>query len=372
MQAEDLKLMIDTIRFRGEFINYDLLPQIAFKLETLTKTKEDIVLYEFTSGKLEGSYDNRISFTIKDMDWIYNEALGRPVHERVPPYFVCELSLHKFFVGHNVFGFDDDLSKIHTVYDYLENVVFGCEFIRREIVQVLRIDLAEVYKFDTKDQVLNIFHGLKNHRKYRTKPSTYKNTGIYFPGTMTTFKIYDKHEEFKAHDFKKLKQRDLEHANEIYDISKNCVRLECEIHKKKLNELYGKYVFVEVLIMNKLIDLKHVYLKEKQRLIFEAKDEVALKVTKNVNEYMIEQIGMRSATSLFAFWTIMTTQGEEYARNIYSKTQFYTNKKKCTDLGIPFYEYGFNSEQGEEFLNLTFKEELELFPDNRKLLKFAI
>ncbi len=348
--------MIDTIRFRGDFLNLDCLPQIEYELETLTKTKQDVTLYEFTSGQLKGSYDNRISFSIKDMDWIYCETLGRPVYQSVPPYFICELSLHKFFIGHNVFGFDDDLSRIYTVYDFLE-VNFGTAFIKRDTVQLLRIDLAEVYKYDTKEQVLAIFHGLKNHRRYRTKPSTYKNTGIYYPGTMTTFKIYDKHEEFKAHDFKKLKKNDLFEANEIYEMSKNVVRLECEIHKKKLNELYGKYVFVEDLIMSKIIDIKMVYLKEKQRLVFESHDEVAIKSIYDVQKYLIETYGNRKGLPLYGFWSSMVLHGEEHTREIYAKASFYKNKKVLKELGIPFYEYGITEfKQGQE--ELCFKSNI--------------
>jgi II/X family phage/plasmid replication protein len=349
LQSQVPELMIDTIRFRGDFISLEHLPKIQFELETLIKTKGDVTLFEFTSGQLKGSYDNRISFTIKDMDWVYNIALARPVYESVPPYFICELSLHKFYMGHNVFGFDDDLSRIYAVYDFLE-MSFDCTFIRRETVELLRIDLSEVYKYKTTEEVKAIFHGLKNHRRYRTKPSTYKDTGIYYPGTMTTFKIYDKHEEFKAHDFKKLKKNNLEDANYVYDMSKNVVRLECEIHKKKLNELYGRNVFVEDLIMSKIIDLKMVYLKEKQRLIFESKDDVALKAVKDVQEYLVNNLGMRKASALFAFWTSLITQGEEHTRNMYSKTQFYTNKKALKELGVPFYEYGFvenKQEQGQ-------------------------
>lgn len=378
--------MIDTIRFRGDFLSLEHLPKIEFELETLIKTKGDVTLFQFTSGQLSGSYDNRISFSIKDKDWVYNEKLGRPEFLTTKPFFVCELSLHKFFLGHNVYGFDDDLSRIYAVYDFLE-ASFGCEFIDHKTVELLRIDLAEVYKFNSKEEVKAVFHGLKNHRRYRTKPSTYKDTGIYYPGTMTTFKVYDKHEEFKAHDYKRLKKMYQDNSknngdywyheknlNDLLEKSKNVVRLECEIHKKKLNELYGRYVFVEELIMNKIIDLKTVYLKEKNRLIFETKDELALKCVADVHLKLISEFGARKANPIYAFWTSMTMQGEEWTRNIYSHASFYRNKKILKDLGIPFYEYGFTVEElekNQDCLKTDISSIVELF-NNKYLLRDVI
>lgn len=375
--ALDSDLMIDTIRIKGKFLAQDIVPYVAHKLDTYVKFNSEAVLYEFTSGKLQGSYDNRISFSIKDRDWFRVPGLKQPVLLEVPKYFEIECSLHKFMMGHNVFGGTDDLSVIHTLYDFLEVEAFGSRFIDRNSVEVLRIDIAEVYKFSSDEEVEAIFHGLKNQSKFRTKPNTYKNSGIYFPSTVTTFKIYDKHKEFLAHDAKRLKKV---FTNEEYEyvkeMSKYCVRLECEIHKRKLNEIFdGKKVYVEDLIMGKMIDIKDVYLKEKQRLIFEERNDSAIKIVSNVRSYLFEKLGSRKAIPLYAFWSVMAYEGDEVARKTYTKSSYYNNKKILKELGVPYYEYGFNSAEhignDDDFPKIdilrTVGKSLELFPSQNKL-----
>ncbi len=347
-------LMIDTVRFKGRFLDPSLVPQIAFELETFVKYKNDMILYEFTSGQLQGSFDHRISFKIKTKDWVYDESLKAPVlAECVAPYFEVELSLHKFFLGHNCFGFDDDLSRIHTLYDYLEVEIFKTRFIDRSTVELLRIDIAEVYKFSNADDVRKIFHNMQNQRKYRTKPLRFKDNGIYFPSTVTTFKIYNKHDEFIRHDAKRLKKiMSEDDYNYIFNMSKNCVRLECEIHKKKLNELYGKHVYVEDLIMKKIVEIKDLYLKEKQRLIFEARDDVAIQIVGNVHDVLLQKFNSSKANNLYAFWMSMVMSGEEETRRKFKQSYYYASKKIFRELGIPFYEYGFN--QAEELSDEEF------------------
>lgn len=338
-------LMIDTIRIKGKFLAQDIVPYVAHKLDTYVKYNSEAILYEFTSGKLQGSYDNRISFSIKDRDWFRVPGQKQPVLLEVPKYFEIECSLHKFVMGHNIFGGTDDLSVIHSLYDYLEVVAFGSRFIDRHSVEVLRIDIAEVYKFSSDDEVNAVFHGLRYYKKYRTKPTTYNNSGIYYPSTSTTFKIYDKHKEFLRHDAKRLKKVFTDEEYEyVKEMSKYCVRLECEIHKRKLNELFGgKKVYVEDLIMGRMIDIKDVYLKEKQRLIYEEKNDVALKMTNDVLTFIIDKLGSRKGLPLYNFWQIVTLQGDEVARKTFNKSTYYYNKKQLKELGVPFYEYGFNS-----------------------------
>lgn len=339
MSAFDVKkydgIMIDTVRLKGRFLSADLHCIIRKQLDTILKYSGEDLMFMFTSGDLLGSWDNRISFKIKDKEWAYDADLGRALQFDCMEYFELEFSLHKFFEGHNCFGGNCDLATLHSVYDFLETT-FGIQFINRDSMELLRIDLAEIYDMPSKEYKSAMFDDLKNMRKYKTKPSTYKNTGLYWNGSTTTFKIYDKHAEFYKHDYKKLKRSDRVKADSILAQTVNYIRLECEIHKRKLDDLFDKNLKVEN-IMSNIIKIQDVYLLEKQRILSNPTDETKM-VVADVYEVLSQNFTSAKASAILGFWTNITTRGEEWARENYPSATFYRHRKTLRDLNISIYE----------------------------------
>ena len=98
-------MAVDTVKLRSPEIDEGtasfLERQCILKQGIELQTGE--LLYEITTGNLEGSWDSRISFKVMRKDWI---SLGgrRPELVECKPYVLVEASFHKFFYGQNIYG----------------------------------------------------------------------------------------------------------------------------------------------------------------------------------------------------------------------------------------------------------------------------
>ncbi|MCL1826324.1 MAG: hypothetical protein FWG26_10415 [Betaproteobacteria bacterium] len=144
--------MIDTVKLRSPSIDEGtasyLERQCVLKQGIQLSTGE--VLYELTSGNLEGSFDSRISFRVMREDWVSTN--GRVQLVPCAPYVVVECSWHKFFYGQNVFGNPVNFQYLAgLVVNLLGEIMADDHEIFHDAAkwQVRRVDWAEMFRLFT-------------------------------------------------------------------------------------------------------------------------------------------------------------------------------------------------------------------------------
>lgn len=349
---------VDTVKLHSPYVDHGLADQ----LEKLSIMKQGIelssgeILYEFTSGNLEGSYDSRISFRVMREEYINHN--GRPELIPSPPYVVVEASLHKFFFGQNIYG--DTTNFRFLVWRFIDalGVLLADDpelLPSADRWTVHRVDLAEVYAL-TPNAIGEFFQGISNSSFPRRslKTAKYGRNAAYFPGTTTTLKLYHKGPEFKEHDQARVrhaltKYRHSKFPNSYhYDtnhvwverklramqrLANNRLRVEVEVHSKKfLADFEDRHPTV-----NEVTDqyLQAVHDREVKRLMKEGKTDMETVRTHNAVKARLNSFyAKRTANNLFSFWMQMSARGEEVTKNEYSKSQYYDNRSKLMNAAV--------------------------------------
>jgi II/X family phage/plasmid replication protein len=366
---------LDTVKYRSPYIHEDM----ASYLEQQCTLKQGIflptgdVLYEFTSGQLEGSWDSRISFRVLREEWVSD---GRGIRQQpCRPYLEVEASLHKFFLGQNIYGQVADFQ--FSSFMFLKRV-FGelgldvsehldhwwlQKYKHHALIpsfwdwQVCRIDWAEVYRL-TPAAITEFFRSINHSRFPRrsAKAAKYGTNAVYFPGSFTTLKLYHKGPEFKEHDRLRIKNSLMQYMDrrlregssatpkEWFDwrdkklkalqrLADNRLRVEVEIHADKL-----MYDFKERLpTLREITDdyVKTIHDREVFKLLREGKTDMeTVRTYDKVKARLNAVYKQRTANSLFAFYMQLAARGEEVVRDEYSKAQFYANRKKLVEAGV--------------------------------------
>lgn len=328
--------MIDTIRLQSPAISKKLFEILKSKsIEKIALDNEnDIVVYTFTSNDLVGSYDNKIMIQVRDqcLKRFFSLDQGKYLTENFPcdPYLVVELSIHKFFRGHNI---DEGFQMLQPLVKKLMlffSKIFHSLFPDYREWQILRLDYAETFKIDN---IENYFKYLNNCTYSRRKISRY-DTAIFIPGITTSVRIYSKEHEFKNHDLKKLKN------NLNFDIiglsnrAKNLLRCEVQINKRKIISLNGGEIMLVKNYNLKVIQgcyenevLKLFQLKEHNRKYNDAKE---------VNLYLFNNYDRQLASTYFSTYTSLCVFGKDVTRLNMSDSTFYRHMKFFKESGISF------------------------------------
>lgn len=376
-------MAIDTVKLRSPEIDEGtaafLERQCILKQGIQLDTGE--LLYEITTGNLEGSWDSRISFKVMREDWI---TIGSRL-ELVPckPFVLVECSYHKFFYGQNVYGNPTGFQELSRLFVNFLGEMFSCAgdspelpqfwhklFTSAENWEVRRVDWAEMFHLSPAAQV-EYFRALKNCKFPRRalKEAKY-DTAVHFPGKFTTLRIYGKGAEFKLHDLPRLRTALVKYQQRqdgkdvpttagfttskkmiagtdrlkwiektlaaMQRLANNKLRSEIQINADKLHhDFKGRYPKVSEITDDYLIE---VYKNQMFKLLKEGKSAMetvrtydAVKVRLNI------KFGNRSSNNLLAFWMQMAARGEEAVRPEYSNSQYYANRKKLIDAGISWY-----------------------------------
>ena len=360
---------VDTVKLRSPVIDETL----AQFLESQSILRQGIelatgeILYELTTGTLDGSYDSRISFKVMREDYLL-DAKGRPQLEECEPYIVTEASLHKIFYGQNIYGNPIDFQSLCARFIDTLGVLFnddGGLLPSAKNWEVRRIDWAEVFQL-TPAAIAEFFRSI-SHCKFprrSAKSAKYGTNAVYFPGSTTTVKIYHKGPEFKEHDRPRLKQSLIKHIfkefkepkyydsnflwvdkklNALQRLADNRIRVEVEIHSDKLAADFtppyaDKSHFP---LVSEITDeyLKNLHDTEIFKLLKEGKaDMETVRTADAVIARLNAVYGKRTANSLNHFWTLLAARGEDISRMQYSKAQFYSNRKKLIDAGISWHQ----------------------------------
>jgi II/X family phage/plasmid replication protein len=335
--------MIDTIGIYSPAISsetYEKVKQFCIRREGLEISSGEVV-YQFTSGQLEGSYDSKISIQLKSYKYIYEENVSIPVAKRVPkkvecaPYIYAEASIHKLILGHNVFGGPENFQECcFFLVSFLEKTM-DVELPEYSEWFVKRVDVAECFNLGSFEACYSWFRGM-NHADYpRRTVQRYGSSGLYSPGHSTTVKFYHKGPEFFKHDRKRLRNRTDIDCEELQQIANCTIRVEVEIKARKIrHDMERKNC--DILVSNVTDEyLRFVYDNEVQKILREGSKGMEIARTHDkVEARLLEVFDEKSFNILYGFWTQMAIHGEEEVRRKMKKPTFYRLRKKLIDAGI--------------------------------------
>jgi hypothetical protein len=367
-------MAIDTVKLRSPAIDEGT----ASALERQCVLKQGIelstgeVLYEFTTGNLEGSYDSRIMFKVCREDWVIQN--GKLVQASCPPYVMVECSWHKFFYGQNVYGNPTNFQCLAGLFvDFLGEIMGNDHFMFHDASkwQVRRVDWAEVFWLSPAAQQ-EFFRMLRNvHFPRRAQKEAKYATAVHYPGSFTTFRAYSKGPEFRLHGAPVVRRglvrrqqrldgevpgrvlndaavnpRVLDSMPRYKDINRKIaalqrladykLRVEVQVNADKLHyDFKGRYPFVSEITDDYLVN---IYKEQVYKLLKEGKSEMETVRTYDAVKSRLNRVyGVRSANILHAFWMQLSGRGEDMTKLEYSKSQFYGNRKKLIDAGVSWH-----------------------------------
>lgn len=362
--------MIDTVKLRSPSIDEGtaavLERQCILKQGIQLATGE--ILYEITTGQLEGSFDSRIMFKVCREDWMIVHG-NRPELVPCKPFVLVECSWHKFFHGQNVYGNPVDFRLLASMFVELLGEIMTNDheiFHHADKWQVRRVDWAEMFRLSPAAQ--REFHRSFRdvHFPRRGKKEARYESALHFPGKFTTLRIYSKGAEFSVHGAAVLrralfKRHQLKHGQQVprgdgavssrqlnnvdslryierkvkavQRLANNRLRAEVQINADKLHyDFKGRYPTVAEISDDYL---QNIYQEQIFKLFKEGKTEMeTVRTYDRVKSRLNDVYGKRTANNLLSFWIQFSARGEEAIRAEFSKSQFYNNRKKLVDAGV--------------------------------------
>ena len=323
--------MIDTVRIYAS-VSDETFKAIESKSDTTAKFNigKDEIYYKISKGTVKGSYDSSLNCRpYENMHGIKN---------------VIELegSYHKLVRGYN------SHNGFYNIDDVVKGIISLCENAYNVSLPgvdswyIQRIDLSYVYDLETQENVKNYINNNRYLVYPRRKTQYFLNECVYFAGSRTTLKIYNKLVEFDKHDYKKLVKFDDFNVEEYRDEIKGFVRFECEIRKKKINELLGN---------NRVKDINVDVLKEfvigEYMKLFKINDKnICLVRNQNdVKNLLYEKYKECKARRLFGFYLTCINDGINNVKEQYSTSSFYRNIEELKECGIDFTQQAFVFEE---------------------------
>ena len=321
--------MIDTVKIYT-MIDKEIYEKI--KNNSIVKTSYHSatgqVFYSIINDHLEGSYDSSLSIRVD----------SGAKYCFVDNYFIeIEGSYHKIIKGYNSHnGYYNLYSICKSLIDIVENAYnIKLPTIKHWFLQ--RVDIAICFDLNTQNNVikyLNNLHCCDYPRRNLRNYGDYGGTGIYFSGTSTTLKIYNKYEEFKKHDMKKFKGTDFNLINYLNEI-KGFIRFEVEIKKKKLVNLYNKkYIRIRNINYN---ELKKVWCDEFMKLLkLYDNDLKKVRNREEVEKRLYDLYGNIKGRRLYNFYLSIIIDGLDLVKNRTSKNVYYKNIRELKIASIDF------------------------------------
>lgn len=159
-------------------------------------------------------------------------------------------------------------------------------------------------------------------------------TGIYYAGSSTTLKIYNKYAEFKKHDMNKFKNTSFDLINYLTFIQ-GFIRFEVEIKKKKLVSMYDKkYIRVRNVSYS---DLRKIWSEEFMKLLKMYESDLKIVRSKEEVEKRLNTLfDKRKANRLYSFYLSLVVDGINLVKSRTSHNVYYTNVRDLKKAGIDF------------------------------------
>lgn len=351
----------DTIKLRSPSMDTSIIELIEQQClrRSGVEMSTGVLKYEIFAGELSGSWDARISVIPKYDEFVYDERTGRTDLCPCEPYVLIEASVHKIFLGHNVYGGSSDFRKVCSDFVALVGDLLQVDFLPASYWTVHRVDVAQTFRLSMQ-QCKEFFQGIQLMSFPRRSRGAGKfDMAFHFPGKTTTVKGYHKGTEFRVHDRGRLRgffselfmylyvtgdarrtgsadvkkgdwvERKLEALQRLAD---KTLRLEVGIHSDKFKYDFGKNPLVSE--VNDAY-LEGVYDKEVEKLLREGKQGMdTVRKTTAVLQRLKNMYGDSNGLRLYGFWTVMCTLGDEVARKQVPKATFYRNRKLLEEAGV--------------------------------------
>ena len=318
--------MIDTIKIYTMISKkvYDIIKNNSI-IKTSYNTSTGEIFYNIVNDKLEGSYSSSLSVRV---------GLGSKYKFIDNYYLEVEGSFHKIVRGYNTHnGFYNIIDITKNLIDMLEkNYNVKLPDLRHWFLQ--RVDITKVFDLNINENVRDYINNLSFCRYPRRKIKHYNDESIYMSGTTTTLKIYNKLIEFRKQDMKKLNDNGFP-VFEFLPIIQGFIRFECEIKKKKLEEVYkSKYIRIRNINYK---ELEKIWSDEFMKMIrlFE-KDLEVVRKKQDVERRLKTLYKETRANTLYNFYLSVMVDGLENVKNRTKKSTYYDNIKALKDANVDF------------------------------------
>ncbi len=289
-------------------------------------------LWSFTSGELEGSFDHRVRFNIRDNS------------------IVIEGSVHKLLLGHNIFGGSDDLQACARFIVEGISSRLGVVLPSADFWNVHQIDEAGAYLFPGFDAVEGYFRALQGVSYPRRKVSRHAFQSIHVPGRLTTVKLYHKGVEFSVHDRKRLRKQMLRaDLDWLQNYANSVLRSEVSL-RRRLVEDFGHWPLVSEIPEGYA---KRVHDSELARLVREGKAEMeTVRTFLGVKGRLHEIYTPRNAHLLLGTWMQLSAMGEAETKKGMSKPTFFRHRKQLLEAGCSWHSSDIH--QGAQLFPIDF------------------
>jgi II/X family phage/plasmid replication protein len=324
----------DTAKLRSP----PLSPHVAKQLENclVTKSAKDNnsgeLLYELTAGSLRGSWENRVSIRVMREEWTNIDGVNRL--QRCKPYALVEGSLHKAYLGHNVFGGPTNFRQAasHLLETISEHLSFDLP--DPDLWKPRRIDWAESYLIGTKAGQA-WFSAIRHADFPRRKINRFGNHGMQILGSRSSLNLYLKGVEsrYRKHynDWRLLFGQ--EKADTILMEADKRLRVELQGKAELITSLYGKDVTIRDINSDDFIEFLD---KDMNKLIRESKD--ILEIVKSHDLVLKRLSGLftkSKAQRMYGLWVLLSNFGSDKIKATYTQpNNFYRDRKILVDAGI--------------------------------------
>lgn len=291
--------------------------------------------YEFISGTLDGSFDERVNVRVKREKFrSWKDCKGKTHNDLVksPPYVCIEGSVHKAILGHNVYG--GPLDPVAAARWFITDVArrLGVNLPAPDSWTFDRIDWSEVYNLGSYEAVEEYIRGMSFARYPRRKCSRYASESVFFPGTTTATKFYHKGPEFSKHDARRFEKIDKACAILLQNTANTLLRVEASIKSKKLKADFGERPKVAVMIREYL---ETTHDRETARIIAEGeKDVEVVRNNEEVRNRLYSHYGLQLGNTLFGTWSSLVLTGEDRVRATMSRPTFYRHRQQLQAANI--------------------------------------
>lgn len=336
--------MIDSLGLSSPRVSASLADHAERSCQRLTRTDcaSGEMLWELTTGSLDGSYDTRVSVRIEREEVpVFDDSLaeddpliGVAVGSTVAARIRIEGSVHKAILGHNVFG--GPLEVLPAARWFVGEIArrLGVQLPPADEWTIRRIDWAEAYLLPCKEAISEWFQGLSQARFPRRTVVKYGDQSVNAPGATMTTKQYHKGPEFMKHDYARLRDAgmDVGELVRLQELADRILRCEVEIRGRKLARDFGGAATCGVVTREYLEGVHDV---EIRRLLKEA--DGAMEIVRNHLEVSRRLQGTYNAelsSRLFGTWMQLAALGEQTVRGTMKKATWYWQRKKLIDAGV--------------------------------------
>jgi len=331
--------MLDTVKLQSPEIGERLAAAIESRLVTRWAVDRETgqLLWEFTSGSLEGSYDHRIAVAVKRERWESVQLPGGRVStllRQSRPYLVVEGSVHKAMLGHNLQG--GPLDPVASCRWFVDHIGAGLrvDLPAADDWLARRLDWAEVFALDYACCEAFI-RGLAVADFPRRSPRRYGDQSVMVPGRTTSVKVYHKGPEFAVHDRPRLgKVLSSEAVARLQWRANELLRVEVEIKARKLD------TDMDPPAVGRLSEehITGLYDREVAKLLRESQRmREIVRTAEDVRRRLNECYTPAQASALFGSWMSFATLGEDWTRDQLPRSTFYDHRKKLIDAGCSWH-----------------------------------